>query len=253
MPGSKTQNINDIYFDGLYKEVWRSFIPEDLTVKEIDFMLDYFKLKPGDKVLDLMCGYGRHAIGLGRKGISVTAVDNLDDYIHEINQVVREENLPVSAVCENVIEFKTSETFDLAICMGNSLNFFDVNDTLKLLSNTSSNLKTGGSLLINTWSLAEIVIKSFRDKSWSRFGDNIFLSDSKYLFHPARVETDSMIIAPDGTVESKKAIDYVFSVNEMEVMLNQAGFELKEIYSIPGRKKFTAGEPRAYIVGEKKN
>jgi hypothetical protein len=37
----------------------------------------------------------------------------------------------------------------------------------------------------------------------------------------------------------------------MEIMLNQAGFIMKEIYSIPGRKKFTLGEPRAYIVAEK--
>jgi len=27
---------------------------------------------------------------------------------------------------------------------------------------------------------------------------------------------------------------------------------MKEIYSIPGRKKFTLGDPRAYIVAEKR-
>jgi hypothetical protein len=29
-------------------------------------------------------------------------------------------------------------------------------------------------------------------------------------------------------------------------------FAMKEVYNIPGRKKFTVGEPRAYIVAEKK-
>jgi hypothetical protein len=37
----------------------------------------------------------------------------------------------------------------------------------------------------------------------------------------------------------------------MDVLLKEAGFQLKEIYSIPGRKPFTVGEPRAYIVAEK--
>jgi len=37
----------------------------------------------------------------------------------------------------------------------------------------------------------------------------------------------------------------------MEAMLNKTGFRLKEIYSIPGRKQFAVGDPRAYIVAEK--
>ena len=53
-------------------------------------------------------------------------------------------------------------------------------------------------------------------------------------------------------MEEKEGVDYIFSIAEMETMLNKAGFNLKEIYSIPGRKKFTLGEPRAYIVAEKK-
>ena len=61
------ENINDSYFDGYYKELWRSIIPGELTIKEVDFMLPYFHLQPGSKVLDLMCGYGRHAIALAQK------------------------------------------------------------------------------------------------------------------------------------------------------------------------------------------
>ena len=54
-------NINNTYFDGYYKEIWKAIIPDELTVKEVDFILPYFNLQPGSKVLDLMCGYGRHA------------------------------------------------------------------------------------------------------------------------------------------------------------------------------------------------
>jgi hypothetical protein len=37
----------------------------------------------------------------------------------------------------------------------------------------------------------------------------------------------------------------------MESMLNKAGFTVKEMYSIPGKKKFEEGEPRIYIIAEK--
>ena len=34
-------------------------------------------------------------------------------------------------------------------------------------------------------------------------------------------------------------------------MLLAAGLKMQEVYSIPGRKKFSLGEPRAYIIAEK--
>ena len=244
-------NINDTFFDGYYKEIWRCLIPDELTVKEVDFMLPYFNLEPGSKVLDLMCGYGRHAVALARKGISVTAVDNLGDYTNEISEVAEKEQLPLKVEKRDVINYKIEGNFDLAICMGNSINFFNADDVTKLLTNISAHLKKGGHLLINSWSIAEIAIKNFKEKSWSTIGDMKFLTDSKILFHPTRIETESITISPDGKTENKTGIDYIFSINEMEAMLKSAGFILKEVYSIPGRKKFTLGEPRAYIVAEK--
>lgn len=245
-------NINDTYFDGYYKAIWKTIIPDELTVKEVDFIIPYFNLQQGSNVLDLMCGYGRHAIALARKGINVTAVDNLGDYINEIEITAEKENLPVKAVQSGVLEFTTSEKFGLTTCMGNSLNFFNSADTKKLLTNINSFLKPGGHLLINSWSIAEIAIKNFKDRSWSQIGDMKFLVESKFLFHPARIESEHTIIAPDGKSETKKGIDYIFSINEMDIILTQAGFQLKEVFSIPGKKRFTIGEPRAYLVAEKK-
>ena len=100
--------------------------------------------------------------------------------------------------------------------------------------------------------LAEIAFNGFREKAWSDVGALKFITESKYLLQPSRIETDHLILAPDGRTETKKAVDYIYSISETEQLLNEAGFVMKEVYSIPGRKKFTLGEPRAYIVAEKK-
>jgi SAM-dependent methyltransferase len=246
------ENINNSYFDGYYKDIWKSIIPVELTIRETDFMLKYFNLEKDSKVLDLMCGYGRHAVALAQKGITVTAIDNLDEYIEEIKTIAKNENIPVTAIKTDVATYKPNDVFDLAICMGNSLNFFSAGEIIKLLSSVSSTLKKNGHLLINTWSLAEIAIKEFKEKSWSSINGLKYLADARYLFHPTRIETETTIILADGTTEIKTAIDYIFSVAEMEMILDNSGFSLKEVYSIPGRKKFTIGEPRAYLVAEKK-
>ncbi|MBK5271936.1 MAG: class I SAM-dependent methyltransferase, partial [Bacteroidia bacterium] len=244
-------NINDTFFDGYYKEIWRTSIPQELTVKEVDFMIPFFDLKTGSKVLDMMCGYGRHAIALAKKGMNVTAVDNLYDYIEEIKKIAEHEKFSLKAIQADVIDYKADDTFDLVVCMGNSLNFFDLKDTGRLIRAISSYLKPGGHLLVNTWSLAETVIKNFTERSWSKVGEMKFLAESKFLFHPTRIETESTIIAPDCKTEIKTGIDYIFSINEMEALLKEAGLNLKEIYSVPGKKKFSVGDSRAYIIAQK--
>jgi|SRR5215831_2933015 len=244
-------NINNSYFDGLYKDIWRAIIPSELTAKETEFVLQYFELKPADKVMDIMCGYGRHAIALARKGMSVTAVDNLKDYINEINKTAREEGLQLKGIQADIVQYQIDQQYDLALCMGNSLNFFNADDAYQILANIHSHLNTTGHLLINTWSLAEIAIRSFAQRSWNEVDGVKHICESQFLFHPTRIESESIFLSSNGAIEKKKAIDYIFSVAEMEALLARAGFRLTEIFSVPGKKKFSIGEPRAYLIAQK--
>jgi SAM-dependent methyltransferase len=45
------------------------------TAQEVDFLVERLALEPGDRVLDVGCGPGRHAHELGRRGIVVHGVD----------------------------------------------------------------------------------------------------------------------------------------------------------------------------------
>jgi 2-polyprenyl-3-methyl-5-hydroxy-6-metoxy-1,4-benzoquinol methylase len=243
-------NVNNSFFKGQYKELWRQYIPDELTRKELEFIFQFFKLQPGQEVLDIMCGYGRHAIGMARKGVQVTAVDNLEEYVDEIRQIALSENLPLQPIQSDILDYQATGRYDLAICMGNSLNFFNEKDSVKLMTAIAAGLKPNGFFLINTWSLAETVIKNFTDKSWSYNGDVKVLNESEYLFNPTRIETEFTFVGREGVAEVKKAVDYIFSYSEMQKMLEISGFEIIEAYSIPGKKTFAVGEPRAYIIAQ---
>ncbi|MCB0714494.1 MAG: class I SAM-dependent methyltransferase [Chitinophagaceae bacterium] len=245
-------NINDTYFDGYYKEIWRSVMPARLTDNEIKFLETYFKLSANSSVLDLMCGYGRHALALSRKGISVTAVDNLAAYIDEIKTTAANEKLTIQAQQKNVLEFNASEDFDLAICMGNSFNFFARPDAERLLQIMTNALKPGGHLLINSWSVAEIQYANPLRNNWKRIDEKLFLNEFSFQLHPSRVEAVSTILLPDGTKEEKKGVDYIYSLNEMEDMIKAVGCDMRDVFSIPGSKSFQPGDPIVYIVAVKK-
>lgn len=245
-------NVNDNYFDGHYKEIWRKLIPDILTAREVSFILNYFNLNPGERVLDLMCGYGRHAIALAKKGIRVTAIDNLKDYTDEIISIAEKDNLPIEVINADLMEAEITGRFNLAICMGNSINFFNPEDTRKILSKVHNHLLPGGHLLINSWSIEEIALPNFKEKTEGYIDSMKFINESKVLENPKRIEIKSQMIDKEGKTELKTAIDYIYSLEEVDKMFTECQFILKEVYSIPGKKKFSAGEPRAYIIAIKK-
>jgi SAM-dependent methyltransferase len=247
-----TININDAFFDSVYKEVWKGIIPAGLSEAETEFILNVCSLTPGSKLLDLMCGYGRHSLSLGRKGVCVTAVDNLSSYIQEISETATKEDLPVNALVALAQRFEFgTEEFDAVICMGNSFSFFGGEEAQQLLQRIRTSLKTGGYLIINSWMIAEIVFKYFREKEWHEINGYKYLLDNKLHFLPTRIDSQQTIIDPAGSIEELQGVDYIYSIEELSVMLHSSGLQLKTLYSTPRKKPFTLGDGRVYIVAQK--
>ncbi|MDQ6609802.1 MAG: class I SAM-dependent methyltransferase [Bacteroidota bacterium] len=244
-------NINDCFFEGVYKDVWKKLIPPGLSEAECDFIEDVAALQKGDKVLDLLCGYGRHTIELAKRGYSITAIDNLATYIAEIKAIAKEEALPIEAHAESVLEMELSYQYKAAICMGNSFAFLNRQDGIALLKKIAFHLQSDGYLIINSWMIAEIAIKHFREKDWQELDGFKYLMDYKFHFQPSRIHSEHTIIAADGAIEVIKGVDYIFTLAELETMFNEAGLKTTALYSTPRKRPFKMGDNRIYIVAEK--
>jgi SAM-dependent methyltransferase len=244
-------NINDSFFDGFYKDIWKAIIPHELTVKEVDFMVQHFSLGPGSKVLDLMCGYGRHAIALAERGIHVTAIDNLESYTKELEKIGKERSLPMKVICDDICNYQSYELYDLVICMGNSLNFFEEDNILSIFKQVSVNLKPEGFFLINSWSISEIAIPNFKEKTWGYINELKVLTDSKFLFHPTRIESETFMINNEGQIEKRNSIDYIYSIPEIKRFMSHVAIEMTACFSIPPKKNFSLGDQRIYILGKR--
>ena len=47
----------------------------DQTLREVEFISDALRIGAGAEILDIACGYGRHAIELVQRGYNVTGLD----------------------------------------------------------------------------------------------------------------------------------------------------------------------------------
>ena len=87
------------------------------TTQEVDALMNVLALKPGDSLLDVGCGPGRHAHEFASRGINVTGLDISEDFIHLANQKTSKN---VSFVCGDARDMTYREEFDavISLCQG---------------------------------------------------------------------------------------------------------------------------------------
>src|SRR5207248_10336182 len=66
------------WFEEVFDEEYLRTLPfmrADQTLREVEFISDALRVAPGAEILDVGCGYGRHAFELVQRGYNVTGLD----------------------------------------------------------------------------------------------------------------------------------------------------------------------------------
>jgi 2-polyprenyl-3-methyl-5-hydroxy-6-metoxy-1,4-benzoquinol methylase len=87
------------------------------TEQEVEFLVGALGLEAGQRVLDVGCGPGRHALALARRGIEVVGVDLSADFVELARNVAAAEQLPATFDVLDVRDLAFDAEFDAAVCL----------------------------------------------------------------------------------------------------------------------------------------
>ena len=87
------------------------------TEQEVGFLVDALGLRAGQRVLDVGCGPGRHALALARRGLRVHGVDLSPEFIELATRAASEEGLDASFEVRDVRDLEPAPEYDAAICI----------------------------------------------------------------------------------------------------------------------------------------
>jgi SAM-dependent methyltransferase len=239
------------FFQGMALDMWSQALPQAFTDSEIKFIEAHLPVSPGAALLDVPCGYGRHALALAKKGCAVMAIDIAEDYIQQLRASAGESLPNIHAVHADILEYPLQGEFDGAICMGNSFGYFPYGDMLRFCNNVAHALPRGKKFVINTGLLAESILPDLRTgNKWMEINDMLYLREHMYLPEESILKS-TMKFVRGGKTETGVAYYYVHTLAEVKRMLATAGFETVEAFGNVEGTPFKLGDPQAYLVATK--
>jgi SAM-dependent methyltransferase len=192
------------------------------TETQVRFAISHLNLHPGDRVLDLGCGWGRHSLMLAAYGLHVIGLELSRDLLALAQYNTRRHNLDIQWIEADLAFLPLQGSFDaIAQFCGNLMTWFNSRDqTLEALRNVAHLLRPGGRILFGTddWQ-PELPSRSH---DWDEWSGGAAIYRQKYDRRRRISETQTVIFGPQHERREYRRQTWWPSIQEMEDLLMQA-------------------------------
>src|SRR3990170_3609765 len=104
------------FFDGHAPSYMQNVFTRN-TRAEVEFLVEELRLTTGDRVLDMGCGTGRHAVPLARRGCRMVGIDLSRGMLRQAQAAAKQASVAVDWVQADAALFVTPDRFDAAYCL----------------------------------------------------------------------------------------------------------------------------------------
>ncbi len=121
----------------------------DLIAPDVDARL-YRRIGDPNRLIDLACGTGTHAIRLARTGVHVIGVDRSEAMVRQARAKAREAGVPLDFVRADMRTFDVERPADAVTCLYASMNHLAaVRDLESVFARVRAHLRPGGVLVFD--------------------------------------------------------------------------------------------------------
>jgi cyclopropane fatty-acyl-phospholipid synthase-like methyltransferase len=248
------------FFHGLPQRTWRAAQNDEQTQLELELLVETLEFGPGDRVLDVFCGYGRHALPLAQLGANVTGVDISAESIAELQQAANRKRIAINPIAADFMTLTADAlggagTFRAAYCLGNSFSFFPHGPMQAFVQQIADLLEPSGRLLVQSGMVAESFLPAFQERTWLAVGtDTQVLMENQYDPLMAQLTQQLTYYQQVGErVEiARRTAEYtLYTIAELTRFLRQAGMAVIAIYGTAEGSAYQIGDEGIWVVGER--
>jgi SAM-dependent methyltransferase len=224
------------------------FLTPQATQAEAEFVIEAMSLSPGAQVLDVGCGYGRHAMELAARGFHVVGLDLSTPLLVRGGEEAHRRGLTINFVRGDMRELDFEAQFDGAYCLFSTFGYFDDETNKKTAANIARALKPGGKILIEILN-RDYVISDLPTRVWWEGDGCVVLEEVELNYFSSRIQVNRSVVFDDGRQLEQEISVRAYSLHEVGKLMHAAGFRVLEVsgaYQTRGR--FFGNQSRHIIV-----
>ena len=239
------------FFDATYLETDRPALNPKRTRAEVDAATRMLRLRPGARVLDVPCGFGRHSGELARRGYSVVGVD-LSPAMLGAARRSHPEGARLRFVRGDMRRLAYRAEFDAVVCLFTSFGYFSERENVLTLRRMARALRPGGRLLMDHRNPAFDV--TLPTHSWRRPRPGLYVLWALDIDRRTNVHEATWLILRRG---ARRAIRKAFRLRlwtlaQWRRHLSEAGLRLLRAYGDFRGRPFRRGSPRLLLLAERR-
>ncbi len=199
-----------------------------ITRQEIDTFTAALGAAKDDRILDLCCGQGRHALEMARRGFrQVEGLDRSHYLVQRAKTTARKEGLTVRFREGDARKLPyPTDTFDVVTILGNSFGYFEtVKDDLRVLKEVIRVLKPWGRILVDATD-GEHIRETFQPRSWEWMDKKHFVCRERSLSVDGQrlISREVITHVEEGVLADQFYAERLYTQESLTKLMAEAGF-----------------------------
>jgi len=248
---SKDQDFQfDSVFDADdYLYFYKDNLKEEYTKEEVDFLIRELPLKMGSRILDLACGYGRHANMFAGFGYHVTGVDRNQDFLDIAMEDAVRKSVHVTYRCSDSRSYVAPSTYDCVVHLFSSFGYFSDEENEQVIHNIACSLNPDGMFCLDILN-RDAFLKDYPRFSVKEKENNLMIDRNQFDPISGRLY-NSRIIMRDGNRRDAPFFLRLYNPTEIIRILSENGLSLIKIVGDWTGKPFDEYSKRMIIIARK--
>jgi SAM-dependent methyltransferase len=224
------------------------FLTPQATQMEALFVMDSLGVAPGSQVLDVGCGYGRHAMELAARGYHVVGLDSSLPLLLRGADEAQRRGLTINFVHGDMRDMAFDSQFDGAYCLFSTFGYFDDETNKKAASNICRALKPGARCVFEILN-RDYIIADLPLRVWWEGDGCVVLEEVDFNYFSSRIVSNRSVVFDDGRQLEQEISIRSFGLHELGKLLHSVGFRVVEVSgSMSTKGRFFGAHSRDIVV-----